>query len=90
MVDDDLADDVAEALVGVGPDVLEPILEVLADVAAEFGTLTHDEVVKIVGAAISAASSASSTHYLDDRRAELEAAVRRALAGADWPPRAAP
>jgi hypothetical protein len=85
MADDSLIDSVAEALAGLTPDALEPILDVLADVEHEVGTLSHDEVVKLVNAAITAAAGAAAgaavRHYLDGRRPQLEMAVRLALAG---------
>lgn len=84
MAEDNLIDSVAEALAGLTPDMLEPILDVLADVVDEVGTLSHDEVVQLVNAGITAAAGAAATtavrHYLDGRRPQLEKAVRRALA----------
>jgi hypothetical protein len=84
MTEHSVSDEIAEALVGLTPDVLEPILDAMADVVTEARNFTHDEVVELVRGAISAtagaAAGAAVRHYLDQRRPELESALRRALA----------
>ena len=84
MADGDVVDHLGEALAGLTPDVLDPILDVVADIAFELGDLTHDEVVQLVRAAITAAAGAAAgaamKHRLESRGGDLDAAIRRALA----------
>jgi len=75
-----VVDHLVETLAGLTPDVLEPILDALGDLASDLSTLDHDDVVRLVGAAITGVTSAATQRYLQGRRAEIEAAVRRALA----------
>ena len=80
MPDGDLVDRLAEALAGLTPDVLEPILGSLDQLWWELGTLDHDDVVRLVCAAIIGVAGAAARVYLESHRAEIETAVRRALA----------
>lgn len=80
MPESEFIDRLAEVLADLTPDVLEPVLDALTDLAGELGTLDHDDVMKLLGAAISGAVGAAVKHQLANRRDELDAAVRRALA----------
>ncbi len=80
MSDADVVDHLIQALAGLTPDVLEPILDALGDLGSELGALDHDDVVRLVGAAITGVAGTATQHYLQRRPAEIEAAVRRALA----------
>jgi hypothetical protein len=67
-------DDLGDALVGFPVDVLEHVLDALHDSQIEVSNLSHDDVVKIVGAAVTAAAGARTKHYLEQHRSELQAA----------------
>ena len=79
MSEADVVDHLMEVLAGLTPDVLEPILDALGDLGSELSTLDQEDVVRLVGAAITGVAGAATQHYLQSRRAEVEAAVRRAL-----------
>jgi hypothetical protein len=79
MADSEFIDQMAEAFGGLAPDVMELVLDALADVATELGTLSHEEVVTLAKAAVTAAAGAAVKHHLDRRQPELDAAIRRAL-----------
>jgi hypothetical protein len=68
MMDDNLLDQILEAATGLTEDVTERVLAVVTDVAAELGTLTHEDVVKLVEAAVTATAGAAATTTLNHRR----------------------
>lgn len=73
-------DHLADALVGFPVDVLEHVLDALHDSLIEVSNLSHDDVVKIVGAAISAVAGAATKHHLEQHRNELQSAIQQSLA----------
>lgn len=68
MMDDNLLDQILEAVTGLTEDVTERVLALVTDVASELGTLTHEDVVKLVEAAVTATAGAAATATLNRRR----------------------
>jgi hypothetical protein len=83
VTDNNFVDHIAHALVGLADDVLESVLDAVADVAVDLDSLSHDDVVHLVETAVKAAAgaagAAATKHYLAQRRVDLDAAVRQAL-----------
>ena len=69
-----------DALVDLPTNVVEDVFVVLGEFGSELQELDHDDIVKIVSAAVSGAAGAGARHHLERHGAKLEAAVRRALA----------
>ncbi|GID91607.1 hypothetical protein ACFQFC_01740 [Amorphoplanes digitatis] len=71
MIDDSLMDQILEAVTGLAEDVAEQILDLVTDVAAELGELTHEDVVNLVEAAITATAGAAATATLHHHRGRV-------------------
>jgi hypothetical protein len=80
MHEDALIDDIVHSLAHLAPDALEPVMDSLAGIASDLAQLAHDDAVAIITAAVTAAAGVATTKALDGHRADLEVAVRKALA----------
>jgi hypothetical protein len=74
-----VVDQLAEVLIGVAPDVLQSVLDALNDGDIDLSGLGREDVVKIVGTAVTAAAGTASRQYLKQNPIELVAAIGRAL-----------
>jgi hypothetical protein len=79
MFDDNLVDSIVHSLADLAPDALELVIDALTDIAAELAQLAHDDIVAIITAAVTSAAGVATKQILDNRRLDLEAAVRQAL-----------
>jgi hypothetical protein len=69
-----------DALVGLPLDVAEHLMEALHSSLIELGNIDHEDVVKLLVAAVTASAGATTRHYLTQHPRELETAIRRSLA----------
>lgn len=67
-MDDNLIDSILDAATGLAGDVTESVIDLVTDVAAEMGDLSHDDVVKLVEAAISGTAGAAVKTAMDRSR----------------------
>ena len=74
-------DHLVDAMVGLPVDVSELVLDALHDSLIDLSAQGHDDVVKILSAAVSAAAGVTAKHYLEQHEKELRAAIQRGLAG---------
>jgi selenocysteine lyase/cysteine desulfurase len=74
------AEHLLDSLVGLPVDLTEHLIDALHTVSFELGNLNHDDVVKLLGTAITASAGAATKHYLNQHRQELEMAIRQSLA----------
>lgn len=69
MIDADLMDKILIRLIGVTADVSERVVDLVSDLADELGDLSHDDVVKLVEAAVTATAGTAVTAAFNKRRA---------------------
>jgi hypothetical protein len=70
---------VVDALVGLPLDVAEHLMDALHSSLIELGNIDHEDVVKVLTAAVTASAGAATRHYLTQHRQELETAIKRSL-----------
>jgi hypothetical protein len=69
VIDADLMDKILIGLIGVTADVSERVLDLVSEFADELGDLSHDDVVKLVEAAVTATAGTAVTAAFNKRRA---------------------
>jgi hypothetical protein len=79
MSESSFLDQLGDSLTDLPSNVVDDVLAILGEFADELQYLDHDDVVRIVGMAVSGAVGAGARHYLERHRPDLEAAVRRAF-----------
>ena len=73
-------DHLVDAVVGLPIDVAEHLMDALHSSLIALGDIDHQDVVKLLTAAVTASAGAATRHYLTQHRQELETAIRRSLA----------
>ncbi|GIE77050.1 hypothetical protein Aph02nite_30000 [Actinoplanes philippinensis] len=68
MIDADLMDRILIGLIGVTADVSDRVLDLVSEFADELGDLSHDDVVKLVEAAVTATAATAVTAAFNKRR----------------------
>ncbi|MEU4155325.1 hypothetical protein [Actinoplanes sp. NPDC026670] len=69
MIDADLMDKILIGLIGVTADVSDRVLDLVSEFADELGDLSHEDVVKLVEAAVTATASTAVTAAFNKRKA---------------------
>jgi hypothetical protein len=69
VIDADLMDRILIGLIGVTADVSDRVLDLVSDFADELGDLSHDDVVKLVEAAVTATAATAVTAAFNKRQA---------------------
>jgi hypothetical protein len=69
VIDADLMDKILIGLIGVTADVSDRVLDLVSEFADELGDLSHEDVVKLVEAAVTATASTAVTAAFNKRKA---------------------
>ena len=65
---------------GISEDVLESVLDAIDSASLDLFDLSHDDLVKLLSAAVSSVAGAATTHYLARNHESLGQALRKGLA----------